>query len=116
MGKTNIRINIDPADRILLGRKLGKDGAAQKFFTHEVRRMCEPYVPHLTGIMEQTAIEKATSIEYVQPYSRKQYYENGGLNRSKAPHAGREWDKRMWPDRGKEIVQSVARFTGGKAR
>ena len=112
---TNIKINIDPADQILLKRSLNKNGDGQKFFTHEVRRLSEPYVPHLSGTLEQTAVEKTTSIEYVQPYARKHYYENNGQNRSKAPLAGKMWDQRMWPDRGKEIVQSVARYCGGRS-
>lgn len=113
---TNIKLQIDPADKILLKRSLNKNGAGQKFFTHEVRRMSQPYVPHLTGVLEKTAVEKTDCIEYVQPYARRQYYENNGKNRSKAPMAGKEWDKRMWADRGKEIVQSVADFCGGKIK
>lgn len=113
---TNIKLQIDPADKILLKRSLNKNGKGQKFFTHEVRRLSQPYVPNLTGILERTAIEKTNCIEYVQPYARRQYYENSGKNRSKAPLAGKEWDKRMWSDRGKEIVQSVADFCGGKAK
>lgn len=110
-----IRIDIDPADKILLKRNLNRNGKGQRFFTHEVRRLSVPYVPKLSGKMEETAIEQADRIIYPQPYSRKQYYENSGKNRSKSPHAGKEWDKRMWQDRGKEIVQSVAKYCGGKA-
>ena len=113
---TNIKLDIDPADKILLKRSLNKNGKGQKFFTHEVRRLSEPYVPHLSGKLEDTAIEKTTCIEYVKPYARRQYYENSGKNRSVAPFAGRLWDRRMWADRGKEIVQSVANFCGGKAK
>lgn len=113
---SSVRIQIDPVDKILLKRKLNKNGEGQRFFTHEVRRLSTPYVPFLSGKMEQTAIEKEKSIMYPQPYSRKQYYENEGKNRSKAPMAGKLWDKRMWQDRGKEIVQSTAKFCGGKAK
>lgn len=110
-----IKINIDPIDKILLKRHLNKDGEGQQFFTHEVRRLSVPYVPKLSGAMEETAIEQVDKITYPQPYSRRQYYENRGKNRSKAPFAGKLWDKRMWQDRGKEIVQSVAKYCGGKA-
>lgn len=110
-----IRISIDSEDKILLKRHLNKDGEGQRFFTHEVRRLSVPYVPHLSGKMEQTAVEQVDKIIYPQPYSRRQYYENSGKNRSRAPFAGKEWDKRMWQDRGKEIVQSTAKFCGGKA-
>lgn len=113
---TNVKIQIDSSDKILLKRKLNKNGEGQRFFTHEVRRVSVPYVPHLSGKMEQTAIEQTNRIIYPQPYSRRQYYENAGKNRSKAPMAGKLWDKRMWQDRGKEIVQSTAKFCGGKVR
>lgn len=111
---SGVSIQIDSADKILLKRHLNANGDAQKFFTHEVRRMCVPYVPHLTGTLESTAVEAADSITYVQPYARRQYYENSGRNRSMAPQAGREWDRRMWADRGPEIVRSVAAYCGGR--
>ena len=113
---TSVKIQIDSSDKILLKRKLNKNGEGQRFFTHEVRRLSVPYVPHLSGKMEQTAIEQTNRITYSQSYSRRQYYENAGKNRSKAPMAGKLWDKRMWQDRGKEIVQSTAEFCGGKSR
>lgn len=113
---THIKLDIDPADKILLKRSLNKNGKGQKFFTHEVRRLSKPYVPRLNGDLQDTAIEQVDRITYGQPYARKQYYENSGKNRSKAKLAGKEWDKRMWADRGKEIVQSVANFCGGKAK
>lgn len=111
---TSVRLELDPADKILLKRSLDKNGAGQRFFTHEVRRLSEPYVPHLSGTLEQTAVEQPTSITYGQPYARRQYYENSGKNRSKALKAGKMWDKRMWADRGKEIVTATAKFCGGK--
>lgn len=113
---TNIRLQIDPADKILLKRSLNKNGKAQQFFTHEVRRLSKPYTPNLSGTMERTAVEQVDRIVYPQPYSRRQYYENSGANRSKAPLAGSYWDKRMWADRGPEIVKAVANFAGGKAK
>lgn len=113
---SGIRIQIDPADKILLKRSLNKNGRGQQFFTHEVRRLSQPYVPRLNGVMEPSAIEQVDKITYPQPYSRRQYYENSGKNRSGAPLAGKLWDRRMWQDRGKEIVQAVARFCGGKAK
>lgn len=112
---TSVRLELDPADKILLKRSLDKNGAGQRFFTHEVRRMSVPYVPRLQGYLQDTAVEQPTSITYGQPYARRQYYENSGKNRSKkAPKAGKMWDKRMWADRGKEIVAATAKFCGGK--
>ncbi len=104
-----VTLQMDPADRILLRRQMGRDGKARKFFTHEVRRYCDPYVPMQTGILKNTAVEHTDHIEYVQPYARRQYYENKGNGLR-----GKLWDKRMWASRGKEIVGSVADYCGGK--
>lgn len=106
---TKITLQMDPADRILLRRNLNQNGKAQQFFTHEVRRQCDPYVPMRTGVLKDTAIEHDTYIEYVQPYARRQYYEHRG-NGLRGP----QWDRRMWPNRGPQIVQAVANYVGGR--
>lgn len=105
-----VSVQIDNADKILLKRALNQNGAAQRFFTSEVRRNCDPYVPRLTGVMKNTAIEKTDCVIYPQIYSRRQYYENKGSGLR-----GKLWDKRMWADRGKGIVKAVARFAGGRS-
>ncbi len=107
----NIRLEMDPADRILMKRKLEKNGAAQRFLTSTVRRMCDPYVPRRTGVLKNTAVESVGQITYVQPYARRQYWEHKG-NGLRGP----QWDKRMMAARGREVVQAVAKFAGGKAR
>lgn len=107
----NVRISIDPADQILLKRHLNKNGEGQRFFTHEVRRMSDPYVPMQTGTMKNSAIEQTDRITYPQVYSKKQYYNNQGNGLR-----GKVWDKRMWADRGPEIVKATANFCGGKAK
>ncbi len=108
---TNIKLKIDPADKILLKRNLNRNGKGQQFFTHEVRRLSDPYVPFLSGTLKDTAQELTNRIEYVQPYARRQYYENRG-NGLRGSH----WTERMWADRGKEIIQSVAAYCGGKTK
>ena len=108
---TNIKLQIDPADQILLKRNVSQNGKGQKFFTHEVKRLSDPYVPFQTGTLKNTAQELVTRIEYGQPYARRQYYEHKGDGRR-----GAHWTERMWADRGKEVVQSVAKYCGGKAK
>ena len=108
---TNIKLKIDPADKILLKRNLNRNGKGQQFFTHEVRRLSDPYVPFLSGTLKDTAQELTNRIEYVQPYARRLYYENRG-NGLRGSH----WTERMWADRGKEIIQSVAAYCGGKTK
>ena len=106
-----VRLNIDPVDKIILRRKLNKNGDGQRFFTHEVRRLSDPYVPRRTGVMKNTAIEQINKITYPQPYSRRQYYEHKGDGL-----IGPQWDKRMWNDRGEEIIKATAKYCGGKAK
>ena len=36
MSKTRVRVEMDDEQKILLKRSLNKNGAGQKFFTHEV--------------------------------------------------------------------------------
>lgn len=108
MSNVAVKINLDPINKILLKRKLNKNGEAQKFFTSEVARMCDPYVPFDTGMLKNTKVLKINTITYIQPYARNQYFENKGNGLR-----GKQWDKRMWTARGKEITQSVARFVGG---
>lgn len=108
---TNIKLKIDPADKILLKRNLNRNGKGQQFFTHEVRQLSDPYVPFLSGTLKNTAQELTNRIEYVQPYAKRQYYENRG-NGLRGSH----WTERMWADRGKEIIQSVAAYCGGKTK
>ena len=108
---TNIKLKIDPADKILLKRNLNRNGKGQQFFTHEVRRLSDSYVPFLSGTLKNTAQELTNRIEYVQPYAKRQYYENRGNGLR-----GSNWTERMWEDRGKEIIQSVAAYCGGKTK
>lgn len=105
-----IKLQIDPMDKILLKRSLNQNGKGQRFFTHEVRRLSDPYVPFQTGVLKNTASETPTSIIYNTPYARRQYYENKGNGLR-----GKRWTERMWADRGPEIVKSVANYCGGKA-
>lgn len=114
----SVGLQMDPIQKIKLKHMINKDGKAQRFFTHKVRRMCDPYVPFEKGPLKKTAEEGDHTITYVQPYAKKNYYENRGngtqgtaLNGLR----GKLWDKRMWVDRGDEIVESVANYVGGRA-
>ncbi len=162
-----VRINIDPTDKILLKRKLNRNGKAQKFFTSEVRRVADPYVPYRQGGLKNIQVQVYDDkIHYKAPYAKKQYYENkgygevrrvadpyvpyrqGGLKNIqvqvyddkihyKAPYAkkqyyenkgygnqgtsrgglrGKQWIPRMWSDKGRDVVKSVANYVGGKRR
>ncbi len=108
---TKVKINLDSAETIKVKRNLAKGGATQKLFTSEVARLSDPYVPMDTGAMKNTRIIGIDKVTYPQVYSRKQWNENKGKGLR-----GKMWCLRMWADRGKEVVNTIAKFVGGKAK
>lgn len=116
---TKIKLNLDPTEKILLKRNLNKNGKAQQFFTSEVKRLSDSYVPFRQGHLKREVRVEPTKITYTQPYAKRQYYENKGLGKDGIRNGGlrgKQWISRMWADRGKEIVKSVADFVGGKVK
>lgn len=114
-----VKLNLDSEQKILLKRNLNKNGKAQKFFTSEVRRMADPYVPFQQGPLKNTARVETNRIIYTQPYAKKMYYENKGYGTqgtSRGGLRGKQWIPRMWANKGKKIVDSVAGFVGGKRK
>lgn len=107
---TVVRLTMDPADRILLRRSIGKNGKAALFLATEIKRISGPYVPHLDGDLENTAVATPGKITYGQPYARKQWYENRGNGLR-----GKQWVPRAWAARGPEVVRAVANYVGGRS-
>lgn len=113
-----VTINLDPTEKILLKRKLSKNGQAQLFFTNEIARLSEPYVPFQGGDLKNKKTISKNKITYNMPYARRQYFENAGYGKegnSKGGLRGKLWVKRCWADNGKNICKSVAQFVGGRA-
>ena len=67
-GDIHYTLKLDPVQKILMRRSLEANGKAQRFFTHEVRRLADPYVPLLNGPLKNTAREEVNRIVYIQPY------------------------------------------------
>lgn len=111
MANVRMTFRLDPISKIELRRNLGKDGKAQQFLTHEIRRLSDPYVPFRSGGLKDTAREEPDQIIYIQPYAKVQWYMNKGDGLR-----GRYWCFRMWQDRGKEICRSVANYVGGRSK
>ena len=112
---TNVKIQMDPTQKILLKRYLNKNGQAQIKFTKEVAKNCNNYVPFQTGRLKDMMVNLSTDkITYKAPYAAKQYYTNKGGNNGAL--RGKMWDKRMWSDKGDSIVQTIADFVGGRTR
>lgn len=117
---TNIRIKMDDTGKILLKRYLNKDGQAQEKFTKECAKWMNNYVPYKDGRLKDMDVEIETSkVIYHAPYAKKQYYTNKGNGKqgvSLGGLRGKYWDKRMWSDKGNDIIKSVAQFVGGRTK
>jgi len=127
-GGATITINMDNTQRILARRGLESGGKCQKWMTHEIRRLSDPYVPFQTNILKNDTVEEGEDyILYNTPYARYQW---GGLvmvgappkqvtdkplTYNGAPKRGKKWVLRAWADNGNDIVRGVARMAGGKA-
>lgn len=105
------KLNLDPIEKIELRRSINRNGKAQRFLTHEIRRVSDPYVPFRNGPLKNTAREEVSRIVYIQPYAKTQWNQNRGNG-----IRGKMWVLRAWADHGKEIVHSVAAFAGGRSK
>ena len=110
-GNVHYTLKLDPIEKISMRRNLQRDGKAQKFFTHEVRRLADPYVPFRNGRLKNTAREETNKIIYIQPYAKVNWDKNKGKGLR-----GKRWVIRMWADKHGEIVKSVAAYVGGRAK
>ena len=106
----SVKLELNAVSKILLQRGLQDNGPVQRFAASELKRMCDPYVPFLSGTLKNTAQVQNDGVLYVQPYSQKQYNGNGGSGQR-----GKQWDKRMMADHGKEYISAVAKKAGGEA-
>lgn len=107
------KLRFDNITQIEMRRKLGKDGEAQKFFTSEVARISDDYVPMRSGDLKNIKTVSQHQIRYTQPYARRQWYENKGAT---GGHRGKEWCNRAVIDHKDGLFQSVANFCGGKVK
>lgn len=115
-----VRIKMDDTGKILLKRYLNKDGQAQERFTKECAKWMNNYVPYGHGRLKDMDVEIETSkVIYNAPYAKKQYYTNKGNGKqgtSLGGIRGKFWDKRMWNDKGNDIIKTVAQFVGGRTK
>lgn len=115
-----VKIQLDPTQKILMKRHLEKNGQAQELFTRQCYKYMNPYVPFKTGTLKDIKVKVNTNnIIFYAPYAEKQYYTNQGNGRegtSKGGLRGKYWDKRMWNSWGNKIVKNIADYVGGEAK
>lgn len=110
---------IKPTVQLLRDRNLGPNSRAQQFIDSEVLRRCDPYVPHLEGVLIKSGIIHTKigsgKVVYATPYARKWYYTPAEF--TEAPMRGNYWFEKMKQNGGKDaIARGVAKLTGGKIR
>ena len=93
---------------------------AQRFIDSEVLRLCEPYIPLLTGMlimsgMYGTEVGKG-EVAWIAPYARAQYYSSRKPGRQTGPLRGPHWFDRMKNVHGAKIVEKSRRLAGGGAK
>ncbi len=115
----SVKLELDTLPKILARRGLQDNGPAQKKAASELKRMCDPYVPMLSGTLKNTAQVQQDGVLYVQPYAAKQHDTNAGSGQEGTAQGclrGKHWEKRMMADRGDEYIGAVADIIGGKAK
>lgn len=117
--KLNTSFQMKSVASILGARGLNAGGLCQQRFTSEVARQCDPYIPYLNGPLKNQRRINVDSIVYTQPYAKANYYGNKGMGNqgiAKGGKRGKQWAKRMWADKGRQIVAEIAKMAGGKPK
>lgn len=117
---TTVKVNMDSTQKILLKRSLNKNGEAQVFFTKECAKAMNNYVPFDKGRLKDMTVELGNDfVKYNADYAKMQYYKNQGNGKSgtnKGGLRGKLWNRRMWVNKGNEIVKKVANYCGVKSK
>ena len=124
--QAKMTLKINNAQKIIQRLGIEAKGRAELFLANEVARLSDPYIPFKAGILKNNKQISAGTIKYSSPYARYQYYGNVMVGRPPkrvtniplqyrgAPKRGKEWNKRMWIEKGKNITSSLQKFVGGK--
>jgi hypothetical protein len=92
---------------------------AQKFVDSEILRLCEPYIPLLTGMMIMSGIlgtdVGSGVVQWIAPYSRNRYYSPTPVGTHSGPMRGPFWFERMKTASGAKIIEGARRIAGGSA-
>ena len=89
----------------------------QKWVDGEVLRLCEPYIPLLTGTLIKSGIlgtdVGSGTVQWITPYAKRQYYRGRFPGESKTgPLRGWMWFSRMKEVHGQKIVVGAKKMIG----
>lgn len=90
---------------------------AQKFVDSEVLRLCEPYIPLLTGMLIKsgdlgTEIGSGT-VQWIAPYARPQYYMKRKNPSTTGPLRGPYWFENAKEVYKTRWIEGASRIAGG---
>lgn len=71
-----VKVDVSDTAKILEAHGLNKGGRVQEFFTSEVMRKSDPYVPYAAGMLKNSAhvSQDKCAIEYGGPYAIYHWY------------------------------------------
>lgn len=91
---------------------------AQKVIDSEVVRVCEPYIPLITGTLIKTGIlgtqYGSGLVQWIAPYAKKIYYSPRPVGRDTGPLRGHRWFDRAMVDHKQDIVRKAGAQFGGR--
>ena len=116
-----IWIDLDDVNKILVNHGLQAGGPVQKFFTSELMRLSDPYVPFRSGPLKNSVHPSTEwdSIIYNTPYARYHWYGKlmvDPITKKGAfydPKSGRYWSR---PNTPKVLTDRDLQYTGGPLR
>lgn len=103
-----VKVELNSVDSIEKRLGIENNGKAQLFLANEAYRRMSKYVPFRTGKLRDTVNIAPSTIDFLVPYARRQYYENRGNG-----IRGKFWDKKMFSAEGRELIADVQRYVGG---
>lgn len=117
----SVEIKLDGVETILANHGLQEGGPVQRFFTSELMRLSDPYVPFRSGPLKNSAhpTPEWDGIIYDTPYARYHWYGKlmvDPITKKGAfydPRTGRFWSR---PNTPKELTARDLQYTGGPLR
>lgn len=117
----DIQVTFKGAEKILTDKGLNDGGKVQRFFTSEVMRVSNPYVPFRAGALQASAriADDSAGIIYDTPYARYHWYGKlmvDPITKKGAfynPKTGRFWSR---PNTPKELTEKDLKYNGAPLR
>lgn len=89
---------------------------AQRFVDSEVLRLCEPYIPLLTGMLRDSGIlgtfVGSGLVSWIAPYARRQYYATRKVGSQTGPLRGPFWFERWKKVGARKVIAEAKKIAG----